>query len=47
MITSPSLLGIKFNEALVYAAEAHTLQRRKGTEVPYVSHILGVCSIVL
>lgn len=33
--------------ALSYAAEAHKEQRRKGSEVPYISHLLGVTAIVL
>lgn len=41
------MLGERFNEALVYAATAHREQWRKGTDIPYVSHLLGVCSLVL
>ena len=37
----------RFAEALVYAAEVHEGQMRKGTDVPYVSHVLAVCSLVL
>jgi len=37
----------KFNEALSMAVELHDGQTRKGTQVPYVSHLLGVCAIVL
>jgi GTP pyrophosphokinase len=37
----------RFEEALAYAARLHTAQVRKGTEVPYVSHLLAVCAIVL
>lgn len=40
-------LGDKFREALVFAAEAHDGQGRKGTRVPYVAHLLGVTGIVL
>jgi (p)ppGpp synthase/HD superfamily hydrolase len=36
-----------FDEALAYAARLHAAQLRKGTEIPYVSHLLGVCALVL
>ncbi|QDM40810.1 HD domain-containing protein [Altererythrobacter sp. TH136] len=40
-------LGQQFDEALVYASDAHRAQRRKGSRTPYVAHLLGVCSIAL
>jgi len=43
----PLLLGERFRAALVFAAEAHDGQRRKGTEIPYIAHLLGVTAIVL
>jgi (p)ppGpp synthase/HD superfamily hydrolase len=43
-MSSPSL---RFEEALVFAARLHREQRRKGGDVPYVSHLLGVAAIVL
>src|SRR5262249_13573959 len=42
-----SPLGKRFERALVYATRAHATQFRKGTSRPYVSHLLGVASIVL
>jgi GTP pyrophosphokinase len=42
-----TLLSERFEEALVYAARLHAEQRRKGTEIPYVAHLLGVASIAL
>jgi (p)ppGpp synthase/HD superfamily hydrolase len=33
--------------ALVYALQAHEGQVRKGTDIPYSSHLLGVCSLVM
>lgn len=33
--------------ALQFAAEIHAGQRRKGGDVPYLSHLLAVCSLVL
>ncbi|MGD8331782.1 MAG: HD domain-containing protein [Acidobacteriota bacterium] len=43
----PLRLGERFRAALTFAAEAHNGQGRKGTEVPYVAHLLGVTAIVL
>jgi hypothetical protein len=37
----------RFLEALVAAATMHAAQRRKGTNIPYASHLLGACSIAL
>jgi (p)ppGpp synthase/HD superfamily hydrolase len=41
------LLTERFDRALVYAARLHANQRRKGTHIPYVAHLLGVTAIVL
>ena len=40
-------LSPRFQEALVLAAELHVDQRRKGTDIPYVSHLLAVAALVL
>jgi (p)ppGpp synthase/HD superfamily hydrolase len=40
-------LGARFEQALPYAAHLHRDQVRKGTDVPYVSHLLAVAGIVL
>jgi (p)ppGpp synthase/HD superfamily hydrolase len=37
----------RFDLALRYARELHGGQARKGAEVPYLAHLLGVASIVL
>jgi (p)ppGpp synthase/HD superfamily hydrolase len=37
----------KFDSALLYAAQLHRNQTRKGTKIPYVSHLLAVCSLVI
>lgn len=37
----------RFIEALEYATRKHASQRRKGTAIPYVAHLLGVTSIAL
>jgi (p)ppGpp synthase/HD superfamily hydrolase len=38
--------GEKFEEALIYAASVHQGQTRKGTNIPYVTHLLAVAAIV-
>jgi (p)ppGpp synthase/HD superfamily hydrolase len=37
----------RFAEALRWCFEVHQSQRRKGSNVPYVSHLLGVAAIAL
>ncbi len=37
----------RFADALTTAAELHATQRRKGTSIPYISHLLATCAIVL
>lgn len=43
----PRALSSCFGEALVLASELHARQLRKGTRIPYVSHLLGAASIAL
>jgi len=38
--------GEKFENTLTYAARLHRDQTRKGTDVPYITHLLAVASIV-
>jgi (p)ppGpp synthase/HD superfamily hydrolase len=40
-------LTARFSEALVLAAALHRDQVRKGGGIPYISHLLAVCAIVL
>ena len=40
-------LSQKFDQALHYAVLIHAGQVRKGTEIPYLAHLLGVASIAL
>jgi GTP pyrophosphokinase len=40
-------LSSTFDEAFRYAHAVHAAQRRKGTGSPYISHLMGVASIVL
>lgn len=37
----------RFEDALVFAARLHGGDTRKGTTIPYVSHVLGVAAIAL
>jgi GTP pyrophosphokinase len=37
----------RLHTALDYAALHHDGQRRKGTNIPYLAHLLGVCALVL
>lgn len=47
-IANKPRLTERFNEALVFTAELHCQQMRKGeAEIPYISHLLGVASLVL
>jgi GTP pyrophosphokinase len=41
------LLSPKFTEALLYAGDLHGRQRRKGSGIPFLAHLLGVAAIVL
>jgi (p)ppGpp synthase/HD superfamily hydrolase len=43
----PEILSERFDDALVLAADAHRKQHRKGSEIAYVGHLLGVCSMVI
>src|SRR5947209_10902406 len=40
-------LGLRFEMALLYACRLHAQQRRKGGDIPYIGHLLGVASIVI
>jgi (p)ppGpp synthase/HD superfamily hydrolase len=44
-LTQP--LSERFDDALVYAASLHRTQSRKGTQTPYVAHLLAVASLVI
>jgi len=41
------MLSDRFADALAFAAELHLHQVRKGTDIPYVSHLLAVTSLAL
>jgi len=40
-------LGHRFDDALLYASEAHRSQTRKSTAIPYLGHLLGVAGIAI
>ena len=44
---STSRLSCRFEKALVYAFHLHVDQTRKGSSVPYVSHLLSVAALVM
>jgi (p)ppGpp synthase/HD superfamily hydrolase len=41
------VLGERAVRAVDYALELHATQARKATRIPYLSHVLAVCSLVL
>jgi (p)ppGpp synthase/HD superfamily hydrolase len=41
------VLSARFVEAVDFAIRAHGAQRRKGGDIPYVSHLLAVAALVL
>lgn len=41
------MLTQRYVRAFDYAMQAHALQTRKGTAVPYLAHLVGVSSLVL
>ena len=42
-----AVVGKRFRDAMVWAAELHQDQKRKGGDIPYVAHLLAVAAIVL
>ena len=41
------MLTRRYDDALLYASELHRPQVRKGTTIPYLSHLLSVSALVL
>ncbi len=41
------MLTAKFQEAITLAADLHSDQVRKGTDIPYIGHLLSVAGLVL
>ena len=46
-LPQPPKLGPRLQRAFAYAAKWHAGQARKGTAVPYLSHLMAVASLVL
>jgi (p)ppGpp synthase/HD superfamily hydrolase len=46
-VTPDPVLGDRFASAVATAVELHADQSRKGTRIPYVSHLLAVTALVL
>ena len=46
-LTETPQLSSRFEAALVYATQLHANQVRKGSGIPYVSHLLSVAALVL
>lgn len=44
---APPVLTDRFAAAVAYAGQLHADQVRKGTTIPYVSHLLGAASLLL
>lgn len=40
-------LSVRFEQALAYTCLIHAGQKRKGTQIPYVAHLLSVAAIAL
>ncbi|XWK89054.1 MAG: HD domain-containing protein [Phormidium sp.] len=47
MNTETAKLSHRFEQALVYATQLHAHQVRKGSDIPYISHLLSVAALVL
>ena len=41
------MLTARFEEALLYATRLHADQTRKGSDIPYVSHLMAVAGLTL
>jgi (p)ppGpp synthase/HD superfamily hydrolase len=41
------MLTDRYNEAFRYAHELHGAQMRKGTSIPYISHLMIVSALVI
>ena len=45
--STQTILAARFEAALHFAATVHCAQTRKGSGIPYIGHLLGVCSLVI
>lgn len=46
-MTETDVITDRFQSALNYAARKHAAHRRKASDIPYLSHLLAVCSILM
>jgi (p)ppGpp synthase/HD superfamily hydrolase len=46
MATLKVSVSQRFHEALAYASAMHATQARKGTQIPYISHLMAVAGII-
>jgi (p)ppGpp synthase/HD superfamily hydrolase len=44
---NPPPLGPRLDEAFALARELHAAQRRKGTDIPYLGHLMAVAALVI
>ncbi len=42
-----SILTARFEDALVFTAQLHAQQYRKGSQIPYIAHLLSVSALVI
>lgn len=47
MTTPRPILGDRFTDAAAYAVQLHARQARKASAIPYITHLLAVCSLAL
>src|SRR3982751_1084883 len=47
VMTIKPVLTDRFRDALSFASVVHAEQPRKGTSIPYVSHLMAVAAVVL
>jgi hypothetical protein len=46
-ISEMALLTARFGDALQYPHDIHREQLRKGTQIPYISHLMSVSALTL
>src|SRR6266849_6016724 len=46
-LAEPAVMGPRFVHAVEWASSLHAGQRRKGTDTPYLAHLLTVAALVL
>lgn len=47
ILKRPTKLTTKFEQALIYATQLHSNQRRKVDKIPYISHLMSVSALIL